>query len=158
MLSVCSLREHAKSVQFKRAGELLERCFNGLVALTEDAGMSAKTVARIVGTLCVIGAFVAFYFLDRPSLPFINFGIQWVIGGVVAGAILAFIITPYITVVPYRWVRDQISRAAASDLVAAVIGLFVGLLISMLLAIPLANLPANWGRILPFVGAVLCGY
>ncbi len=120
--------------------------------------MSAKTVARIVGTLCVMGVFVAFFFLDRPSLPFINFGIEWVMGAAAAGAIVAFIITPYITVVPYRWVRDQISRAAASDLVAAVIGLFVGLLISVLLAIPLANLPSNWGRILPFVGAVLCGY
>lgn len=120
--------------------------------------MSAKTVARIVGTLSVIGAFVTFFFLDRSSFSFSNVGIQWIIGIATASAIVAFIITPYITVVPYRWVRDQIRRAAASDLVAAVIGLFVGLLISMLLAIPLANLPANWGRILPFVGAVLCGY
>src|SRR5207253_5311703 len=63
-----------------------------------------------------------------------------------------------ITIVPYTWVRDKIRGAAASDLVAAVLGLTIGLIISALLAIPLANLPANWGRILPFVGAVLFGY
>ncbi|HEV2661742.1 MAG TPA: PIN domain-containing protein, partial [Ktedonobacteraceae bacterium] len=34
----------------------------------------------------------------------------------------------------------------------------IGLIISALLAIPLANLPATWGHLLPFVGAVLFGY
>src|SRR6266568_1256589 len=39
----------------------------------------------------------------------------------------------------------------------AIIGLIIGLIISFLLAIPLANLPALWGHILPFVGTVVCG-
>ena len=69
------------------------------------------------------------------------------------GALLAFVFTPYITVVPYRWMRE----AAASDLVAAVIGLIIGLIISFLIAIPLANLPGIFGRMLPFVGTVVCG-
>ena len=69
------------------------------------------------------------------------------------GALLAFVFTPYITVVPYRWMRE----AAASDLVAAIIGLIIGLIISFLIAIPLANLPGIFGRMLPFVGTVVCG-
>src|SRR5260370_6925958 len=65
-----------------------------------------------------------------------------------------FLVTPYITVVPYHWMRNT----SASDLIAAIIGLIVGLIISVLLAIPLANLPSNLGRILPFAGAVLCSF
>ncbi len=117
--------------------------------------MSVNTIARIAGTLCFIGVLIGFFFLDRTTLPA---DLRWVIGIGVGGALLAFIVTPYITVLPYRWVREQIRGAAASDLVAAAIGVTIGLIISALLAIPLANLPENWGHILPFVGAVVCGY
>lgn len=117
--------------------------------------MFINTSARIIGCLTVIGIIVGMFFWDRPALPQ---DIQWVIGIAVVCAIVAFIITPYITVVPYSWVRDKIRGAAASDLVAAAIGLTIGLIISALLAVPLVNLPANWGRILPFVEALLFGY
>src|SRR5207244_7874184 len=46
---------------------------------------------------------------------------------------------------------------SAIDLVSAVVGLIVGLIISFLIAIPLANLPGIWGRILPFLSTVVCG-
>src|SRR5207245_3140335 len=49
-------------------------------------------------------------------------------------------------------------ETSASDLIAAVIRLTVGLIISVLLAIPLANLPANLGHILPFAGAVVFSF
>jgi uncharacterized protein YacL len=123
----------------------------------EDAGMSVNTLARIVGCLAAIGIVVGSFFLDHRSPPSLV-EIEWGIAISVVSAVAAFIVTPYITVVPYTWVRDKIRRAAASDLVAAALGLTIGLIISALLAIPLANLPANWGRILPFVGAVLFGY
>ena len=112
--------------------------------------MSINTIARFTGALLTISIVIALFFLDRASLPL---NIWWLGGITVGGALLAFVITPYITVVPYRWMRE----AAASDLVAAVIGLIVGLIISFLIAIPLANLPGLWGRILPFVGTVVCG-
>ena len=117
--------------------------------------MFGNLIARIVGCLTAIGIIVGIFFLDRTHLPA---QIEWVIGIVVVAAILAFIITPYITVVPYLWISDKIRKAAASDLVAAAIGLTIGLIISALLAIPLASLPSNWGRILPFVGALLFAY
>jgi uncharacterized protein YacL len=123
----------------------------------EDAGMSVNTIARIVGCLTAIGIVIGGFFLDNHSVPSVT-GIEWTIAIGVVSAVVAFIVTPYITIVPYTWVRDKISRAAASDLVAAGLGLTIGLIISALLAIPLANLPANWGRLLPFVGAVLFGY
>jgi uncharacterized protein YacL len=112
--------------------------------------MSINTIARFAGALLTISVVTALFFLDRASLPL---NIWWLAGIALGGALLAFVITPYITVVPYRWMRE----AAASDLVAAVIGLIVGLIISFLIFIPLSNLPPIWGRILPFVGTVVCG-
>src|SRR6266700_3076785 len=113
--------------------------------------MSANTISRFVGALLAIAIIIGAYFFDRSSLPPLN--LAWIIGVAVGTAIIAFFISPYLSVVPYRWMRE----AAASDLVAAIIGLIIGLIISFLLAIPLANLPALWGHILPFVGTVVCG-
>lgn len=112
--------------------------------------MSAKTITRFIGALLAIIIVIAVYFLDH-SLPRIDF--EWMLGIAAAAAVIAFIITPFVTIVPYRWMRE----AAASDLVAAVIGLIVGLIISFFIDIPLGNLPALWGRILPFAGTVVCG-
>ncbi|HYX48413.1 MAG TPA: PIN domain-containing protein, partial [Ktedonobacteraceae bacterium] len=112
--------------------------------------MSVKSIARISGAVVAIVAIMALYFLDRSQFPsWIN--LWWAIGIAAAGAIIMFIVTPYITVMPYHWMRNT----SASDLLAAVIGLIVGLIISVLLGIPLSNLPANLGHILPFVGAVV---
>ena len=112
--------------------------------------MSINTIARFAGALVIVFIIAALFFVDRSTLPF---NIWWIVGIGAGGALLAFVFTPYITVVPYRWMRE----AAASDLVAAVIGLIIGLIISFLIAIPLANLPGIFGRMLPFVGTVVCG-
>ncbi len=117
--------------------------------------MFGNITARIIGSLAAIGIVVGIFFLDRGHLPA---QIEWVIGIAIAAALLAFIITPYITIVPYLWISDKIRKAAASDLVAAAIGLTIGLIISALLAIPLNSLPSNWGRILPFVATLLFAY
>jgi uncharacterized protein YacL len=114
--------------------------------------MSVKTIARISGSLVAIVAVIALYFLEPSQFP-ANGRIWWAIGIAVASALVMFLITPYITVVPYHWMRNS----SASDLVAAVIGLIVGLIISVLLGIPLGNLPANLGRILPFASALVFG-
>ncbi len=120
--------------------------------------MSINTISRIVGSVIAIGTVVGILLFDRTILDERKISLEWGIAIGVAFVIVAFIITPYISVIPYRWMREKISRAAASDLVAAAIGLTIGLIISALLAIPLANLPATWGHLLPFVGAVLFGY
>lgn len=127
--------------------------------------MSTNSVARIVGAVIAIAIVIALLVFNNhvPALErLVPNDVWWRVGviGVSAfiAAVIAFLITPYITIIPYRWVRNQIRVAAASDLVAAAIGLTIGLIISALLAIPLANLPDNLGRILPFVGAVLFGY
>jgi uncharacterized protein YacL len=121
--------------------------------------MSANTITRIIGAIAA-AAIVASYLLFHSTINFFKISPAWMwIAGVTAvAAIIAFIITPYITIIPFLWVRDKIRKAAASDLVAAAIGLTIGLIISALLAIPLAYLPDIFGRLLPFVAAVIFGY
>ena len=113
--------------------------------------MSIKTISRIVGSIIAIAVVVSILLFDRAVIDDRKISLQWGIAIGVAIVILAFLITPYITVIPSRWISDKISGAAASDLVAAAIGLTIGLIISALLAIPLANLPSTWGHLLPFV-------
>ncbi len=117
--------------------------------------MSKNTIARIVGLLVSIGIVVSYFYFEKGRA---NTPIEWILAITAVSAIIAFIITPYVTVIPYIWLRDKIRRAAASDLVAAAIGLTIGLIISALLAIPLAYLPDIIGRLLPFVAALLFGY
>jgi len=116
--------------------------------------MSINTIFRIGGALVAIGSFVMIALFKSSSL----LPIQYDVAFAAAGAIIAFIITPYITVIPFLWVRNKIRVAAASDLVAAVIGLLIGLIFSALLAIPLQYLPAPFGQLAPFVAAVVIGY
>ncbi len=126
--------------------------------------MSKNIVARIIGALAAIALVVWSFLFDHIALleALLHNNYWWRVGvyGIIAllVASIAFLISPYVSVIPYRWLRDQIRGAAASDLVAAVIGLLIGLFISLLLGFPLSYLPDSLGRILPFVGAVLFGY
>jgi uncharacterized protein YacL len=126
--------------------------------------MSKNIVARIIGALAAIALVVWSFLFNHIALleALLHNNYWWRVGvyGIIAllVASIAFLISPYVSVIPYRWLRDQIRGAAASDLVAAVIGLLIGLFISLLLGFPLSYLPDSLGRILPFVGAVLFGY
>jgi uncharacterized protein YacL len=119
--------------------------------------MLGRNIARVIGSLVAIGIVVSVFLLNRARLATLT-DMEWLIGIAVVSAIIAFIITPFITIVPYLWVRDRIRKAAASDLVAGAIGLTIGLIISALFAIPLNSLPSYWGHILPFVAALLFSY
>lgn len=120
--------------------------------------MSRRLAARIAAFLVVgaIAAFVGFDINQSSKSPW-----QWefVVGIAIICGVIAFIILPYVTTIPYRWVRDQIRKAEVSDLVAGAIGLVIGLIIAALLAIPLSQLSFfQLGRWLPTVIAVLCAY
>ncbi|MBA2391764.1 MAG: PIN domain nuclease [Ktedonobacteraceae bacterium] len=117
--------------------------------------MSVNTVARIVGALVAIGSVVGIVLLDGSP---IRLPLPMLIAIAIIITVVAFVITPYITVVPYQWIRNKIRVASAGDLVAAVIGLTIGLIIAALLAIPLQYLPWYLGHLAPFVAAVIFGY
>ncbi len=118
--------------------------------------MSAALISRIVGAIVAIG--VAFgVTLDQEQQK--HWGWPIVIGVALGCGLIALIITPYVTIHPYRWVRNVIRRASAGDIVAATIGLIIGLIIAALLTFPLSQLTVwNLGKVLPFVGVLLFGY
>lgn len=120
--------------------------------------MSKNTISRIVGALVAIAVTTIFFMTNLPNSPAEEVKDPWLWTTVAISTIVALIITPYISVVPYIWVRDKIRGAAASDLIAAAIGLTLGLVISALLAFPLEKLPGIIGNLTPFLAAVICGY
>ncbi len=85
--------------------------------------MSIKTISRIVGSVIAIAVVVGILLFDRAVIDDRKISLEWGIALGIALVIVAFLITPYVTVVPYRWMREKIRGAAASDLVAAAIGL-----------------------------------
>lgn len=112
--------------------------------------MSVKTISRLVGALTAVAIVGVLYFLDRTS-----FSSLWWLAGIAGGAaLIALIISPYLTVVPYRWMRES----SASDLMAAVVGLIIGLIISLLLFTVLSSLPFNLGKIMPFVAMLILSF
>jgi uncharacterized protein YacL len=112
--------------------------------------MSVKTTARLVGALVAIAIVVLIYVLDHTTFA----SIWWLVGVAGGAGLLGLIISPYITVVPYRWMRET----AASDLLAAVVGLIIGLVISLLLFTILSSLPFHLGNIMPFVAMVVFSF
>lgn len=71
------------------------------------------------------------------------------------GALIGFIITPFLTVYPLRAVRRWLRSLGAADVASAGFGLFVGLLLGALLSWPLSTLPAPLGQIAPTVATLL---
>jgi uncharacterized protein YacL len=84
--------------------------------------------------------------------------LRYIIVLALAGAALGLLITPWVTIRPYTWVRRLLRQVPAQQLLAATIGLIVGLIIATLSAFPLSLLPEPWRSILPFMALILFGY
>lgn len=123
--------------------------------------MSGKTIVRIAGLIVAAGVALGVGF-DIDSANAGKHGAthwQIVVGIAVVAGVLAFLIVPYLVLPPYRLVRDQIRRAAVSDVIAAVIGLVVGLIIAAFASIFLSQITFyNLGHWLPTLAALLFAY
>ncbi len=122
--------------------------------------MRGRTVARAVAFVVATAAALDVGYNLSVSKVF-GMKLPWeaVAGGALFIGIIAAVAAPLLIIAPYRWLREQIRKVEASDLLAGVIGLIVGLSIALLLLLPLAQIPffdiARWA---PAVVAVLCGY
>lgn len=83
---------------------------------------------------------------------------QIIIPSILGGAVLGYLIAPWVTVRPARALRSSLRGVPTIQLLAATAGLAIGLMIAALLAYPLSLLPNPFGTILPFAGAILFGY
>lgn len=71
------------------------------------------------------------------------------VGWIAAWGVVGFAIAPYVTVVPARWIMRAVTDMSTEEFLAAVAGLLLGLLMGLLLGLPLTNLPAPAGLLLP---------
>jgi len=75
-----------------------------------------------------------------------------------AGIALGGIAAPWLTIKPFQFIRRKIRQLPAQELFAIIIGLIVGLIVAALLSPVLSNLPAPFGAVMPFVGALVFAY
>ncbi len=118
--------------------------------------MNADRVSRLLG-LVILGGLGVYWGLILSEGDTRNMIIYAGVGGFV-GIVVGWLLTPYITTIPARALRQRLSKIPAQTLVAGLIGLIVGLIVAGLLSIPLSSLPAPFGDILPAVGALVTVY
>jgi uncharacterized protein YacL len=118
--------------------------------------MNMNMLVRLIGLVAGGGAGwnLSLYLKAIGAAP----GVAGAAALVLLGALLGLLILPYITLVPLTWLIRRIRLMAAIDLLAATIGLVLGLGVAALITIPLNQLPDAWGRVLPTLAALICGY
>lgn len=120
--------------------------------------MRFKFLFRLIGALLYgfIGYELAIAFLGTFELTSASAAIIW--GATLAGAMLGFLLAPWLVIAPAKAARNGLRNIPMADLLAGAIGLVIGLLIATLLAYPISRLPPPFGTILPFVGVIIFGY
>ncbi len=118
--------------------------------------MTISFVLRLIGMLAfgALGVYGGVEFANLSGEDAQQFGR---IFGMV-GALVGLVLTPYITVHPFRAVRRMLAQISSRALLAGLFGLIISLVIAGLLAFPLSLLPRPFSQILPLVFAVLISY
>jgi uncharacterized protein YacL len=107
----------------------------------------------------VILAILGVYWgIELASITGITQELLVAIGLGIVGAFVGFVITPFVTTRPARYLANMLGNISGQSLVAGLIGLLLGLLVSALLAFPLSLLPNPFGQILPFIAVLLISY
>lgn len=122
--------------------------------------MLLDRIFRILGLIvfAIIGWWVGTAITETTN-PLNNLrALQWIIPLTVGGAILGWIIAPWLTTRPALYAIRFIRQIPIEEMLAGGIGLAVGLAVGALLVIPLSQLPDPFGSILPFVASIIFGY
>jgi uncharacterized protein YacL len=87
--------------------------------------------------------------------------LTWILTLAIGGYVFGYLLAPYLTIRPWRWVRRRIRVMPrvlqVPNLVAAGVGLAFALVITALATLPLSLLPAPWGKWSPLIlGLFLC--
>src|SRR3954465_690357 len=120
--------------------------------------MSFNVTLRVVGMVlfAAAGLLVGLYLDQTLYDGDLGKGFsQLVLPLVIISALFGFVVTPYITVYPLRWLKRRLKAMPALDLIAAGAGLLFGLLLGALLTWPLSNLPGWVGQFAPTVLTVM---
>ena len=74
------------------------------------------------------------------------------------GAVSGFILTPYFTIRPMRYVSNNLAVMSPERLLALIIGILLGLVAAALFSLPLSLLPSPFREILPLIAALALVY
>jgi uncharacterized protein YacL len=118
--------------------------------------MSAEFIVRIIGmvAMAVGGIYLGVYLGDMASGP----RELWAAVFAMVGALMGLVVTPFLTTRPLRTIRRIVAGVSAQTMVSGLIGLIVGLIVAALVSFPLSLLPAPFGSLLPFIGALFFAY
>jgi uncharacterized protein YacL len=118
--------------------------------------MSADTIVRLIGMvlLSIAGAFLGYNLAIMMEQPVE----LWSAAIALLGALTGLIATPFITTRPLRMLRVRLAQVSAPKMLSGLIGLAIGLIIAALVSFPVSLLPAPFGEILPFIGAIIFSY
>jgi uncharacterized protein YacL len=118
--------------------------------------MSVEFFLRLIGmfSMAVGGIYLGVYLGDLAEAP----PELWASVFALVGALMGLVITPYLTTRPARAISSLVAQLSAQTMLTGLLGLIVGLIIAALISFPLSLLPAPFGQLLPFLGAVLFAY
>jgi len=118
--------------------------------------MSVEFIVRLIGmvALAVGGVYLGVYLSDLAN----DQPILWASVFGLVGALMGLIVTPFLTTRPIRAIRAHMTQVSVRSMLSGTLGLIIGLIVAALIASPLSLLPAPFGQLLPFVGAVVLSY
>lgn len=120
--------------------------------------MNIEMIFRIAGLLILAGLGV-YWGIFIGQQEFLNLPtVAWATILGIVGAVVGFILAPFVTTRPARALRSFVARTSAQTIVAGLVGLTAGLIVAALLAYPLSLLPEPFGNLLPIIGVILFGY
>jgi uncharacterized protein YacL len=135
-------------------GERRNRAFTHL-SLGEGT-MSADFLVRLIGmfAFAVGGLYLGVYLSELAGATAALWGAVFAL----VGALTGLVVTPFLTTRPARSFRALMGQVSAQTMIAGLLGLIVGLIIAALVSFPLSLLPAPFGQLLPFLGAMAFSY
>ena len=115
-----------------------------------------ELIFRIIGMI-VLSILGVYWGIELGEI----FGVSQILASAMLGllgAVLGFLVTPYVTTRPASYLVQVLGKTSFQSLIAGLVGLMVGLLVAALAAFPLSMLPNPFGQILPFIGVLLFSY
>jgi uncharacterized protein YacL len=118
--------------------------------------LSAEFFLRLAGA--VLAGIAAGGLGFRTAVSLRADPVAYVIIFALLGILAGLILTPYLTIRPLRYLRQQLVAMPPEQLVAIIVGIFLGLIAAALLSLPLAMLPSPFRESLPIIAAFVFCY